>query len=66
MSDKFLQHALEVIDDAFVRDVVLVIQGFDLLIDKFDDLFRDRRVFSFSGEFDDPWVDLRIYEELAR
>lgn len=66
LSDKDLQHALEVVDDAFVRDVVLLDQGFDLLVDKFDELFRDRRVFSFSGEFDDSWVDLRIYKELAR
>ena len=63
--DKDLQHALDVVDGAFARDTLLVDQVFCLLANNFGDLFRNCWVFSFSGEFDDPWVDLRVYEELA-
>jgi hypothetical protein len=59
-----LELALKFIPKTLIRDSVFLDEVANGFPDDYAALIHNRRLFCFSGGFDDPWNSLRIYEKL--
>jgi hypothetical protein len=59
-----LELALKFIPKPLIRDSIFLDEVANGFPDDYAALIHNRRLFCFSGGFDDPWNSLRIYEKL--